>query len=57
MKSAYPIGKKCKKFRRKNKKPKPFKSGKVINPYNIKMGYSFEEDESIVNCDQIVIVD
>jgi hypothetical protein len=44
---------------RGNKQPKPFKSGNlvntvkgiVVNPYTKKLAFTFEEDDSFVNCD------
>lgn len=58
------IGKKCQKKRKRGKEPKPFKSGlKVntikgitINPNTGKQAYTFEEDDSCVNCDIITIL-
>lgn len=59
------IGKKCRKVSKRNKEPKPFKSGLkfntikglTINPNTNKEAFTFEEDESCVNCDSIVIID
>ena len=58
------IGKKCRKSRGGVKEPKPFKSGSKINtikgvtmnPHINKVAYSFEEDDSVVNCDQVIIL-
>ena len=59
------IGKKCKKFRMRGKNPKPFKSGLQINtiksvevnPHTDKFAYSFLEDDSLVNCDMIIVIE
>jgi hypothetical protein len=58
------IGSKCRKFRRNGNESKPFKSGMkfntiksiVVNPYTNNMAYSFEEDDSCVDCKQIIIL-
>jgi hypothetical protein len=63
----YPmIGLKVRKTSRgpNNKEPKPFKSGfKIntvtgieINPYIGKLGFTFKEDDSVVNCDQVTLI-
>lgn len=59
------IGKKCCKKRIRNKNPKPFKSGLrfntikglTINPNTNKPAYTFEEDDSVVNCDAVEVID
>lgn len=52
------IGKKVSKSALTNKSPKPFKSGSIsntvkevsINPNTGRLGFLFEEDDSIVDC-------
>lgn len=52
------IGKRVTKTSIRNKMPKPFKSGKIVNtvkdvtvnPYSGKIAFSFFEDDSVVNC-------
>ena len=65
MKAEEYIGKKCKKSRIRGATPKPFKSGSsvntikgiIINPHTSKDAFIFEEDDSCVNCDTIIIID
>lgn len=60
------IGLKCKKTSNpKGSEPKPFKSGNkintikglAINPYTNNFAFTFEEDESIVDYNDIVLFD
>lgn len=60
------VGRQCQKKRKGmvGKQPKPFKSGNkintikgvTINPNTGKEAFLFEEDESCVNCDSIIIL-
>lgn len=58
------IGKKCQK-KRGGRNPKPFKSTfrvntikeLTVNPYTLKPAFSFLEDDSIVNCETVELVE
>jgi hypothetical protein len=59
------VGLKCKKKSKKGTEPKPFKSGLkintikalAINPNTKNFAFEFEEDESVVDCRSIILLD
>ena len=65
MNTKYMIGLKCKKKTKGKGEPKPFKSkskintikGLVINPNTNNPAFTFEEDESFVDCRTIILLD